>query len=145
MTRPSLPTTPAELHDQLHEMFGIGSYDEVAANGRPWHQARATEIGKLKSLLRSRRATPEQVGKAAWHARTRGLQIIHSYQLFPLIPEAAKEWNRLALADAKAATAAQAEDLAAEAIEAGEPEWAERFLRAAPPEIPALMTEWSSR
>ena len=50
------PENEAELYDLLQEMFGIGTYDEVAGS-EAWFRARMVEVMKLKGLCRRRRAS----------------------------------------------------------------------------------------
>lgn len=145
MTPEDLPTTWPEVHDLLQSMFGIGTYDELVRREPSFFKTRMNEIARLKSLGRKRRATPEQVGIAAWHARQTGVHVRQSHFLFALIPQAQVAWNRQ-LAEAKQHDARLAlEDLIAEALAAGESEWAERFIRASPAEVPALTEKWRTR
>lgn len=48
------PETTAELFDLCHDLFGIGNYDEFAANQLPWFKVRMNEIGKLNRILKAR-------------------------------------------------------------------------------------------
>lgn len=140
-----LPTTWAQAHDLVREMFGIGTYDEIARPEPPFHRARMNEIARLKALGRQRRATPQQVGIAAWFAHRTGVHVRQSVRLFPLIPAAQVAWNR-ALAEERARVAQEAlGDLIEEALAAGEGEWAERFIRASAAEVPSLIEKWRNR
>lgn len=140
-----LPTTWPQVHDLLQQMFGIGTYDSIARPDPPWHRTRMNEISRLKSMGTKRHARPEQVGMAAWFAVQTGVHVRKSHLLFPLIPKAQVAWNR-AQAEAKQEEARLVmDDLIAEALEAGESQWAERFIRASPAELPALIEKWRDR
>jgi len=137
------PETHAELYDLLHREFGIGSYDELIASP-PWFQARMAEIGKLKTLCRSRRATTRQVAIAAWYAKDTRRAIYQAVNLFPLIPEAMRAFNTAKAQQAEAASEVALTEAIDEAIEAGQLEWAERLMRATPDNARSQIEEWRS-
>lgn len=135
------PTTPAALFDQLHEWFGIGEYDEMVTD-KPWHRARMVEIGKLKRLLKSRRASLAEVYVAACYARRLGKPVHATWQVFSLIPEAMRDRFRMASEAKRAEAWGDLADAINHALNVGETEWAERMLRA---EDPAkVLAEWRS-
>lgn len=142
---PELPTTFAEAHDLLQSMFGIGSYDEYARPDPPYYKARMNEIAVITAVSRKRRVTPEQLGQAAWYAHRTGVHVRQALRLFPLIPMAQREWRKALAAEAAEAAQAVRDDLIQEALDAGEQEWAERFVRAAPAEVPNLTEKWRTR
>lgn len=144
MNPDELPETPAQLYDLLHELFGIGNYDDIASR-TPWFRARMTEIAKLKAMLRKRRCTVAEVAIAAWYAHDAGLPVYGTYRVFQLIPEAkraARESDRTARASGQL----DRRNVAAnEAIEAGEQSWADRLISASDRDIDAVIDQWRNR
>lgn len=144
MSLPDLPATFPEVHDLLQEMFGIGSYDAIARSEPPYFKTRMNEIARIKAVAKKRRATPQQLGMAAWHARQTGVHVRQALRLFPLIPAAQRAWREAEADEAAAALRAELDDAIADAIEAGLESWAERLARAAHAEVPALLETWRS-
>jgi hypothetical protein len=142
---PDLPETFGQVHDLLQSMFGIGSYDDVARSQPPYFKARIDEIGRIKAIAKRRRVSPEQLGIAAWYARRTGVHVRQALRLFPLIPEAQREWNRVVAEQRQADLQHALNDLIEEALLCGEGEWAERFIRATPAEVPTLTEKWRTR
>lgn len=139
--------TPGQLYDELHKMFGIGDYDDLVADSKPFHAARMTEIAKLKGMLKRRHCTVEEVHLAARYAQAQGKPISAAWQLFVLVPEALKyqrDQQRAERVERDARGLAVAID---EAIEAGEHEWAERLMRTPPnhPRAGSVLEEWRNR
>lgn len=136
------PTTPAQMVDKLHEMFGIGQADDIASDV-PWHRDRMIQIAKLKAMLKSRRASLVEVNIAADYAQAQGKNVHEIWQVFSLIPEAMKarfekNYNR--------ETGVKHEEIQAaitEALELGEDEWADRLMRAS--NQAEVFREWRSR
>lgn len=136
--------TEAELYDHLQRTFGIGDWDEATAT-MPWWRFRANEIAKLKAMLKRRGATVEQVYAAAEYAQEEGRAVRATYQLFALIPEAMTARRNKARAADAARAAAEIEEAMAEAMDEGNHEWVDRFLRVSPSEAAAVITEWRNR
>ena len=136
--------TDAELWDYLQERFGFGDWDE-ATSPIPWWQFRGREIGKLKAMMRKRRATDTHLVAAADFAVEHKRPIYALYQLFALIPEAMAWRRQQRLAEQKAQQADAIAIAFAEAVAAGEPEWAERFMRASATEAQSVINEWRNR
>jgi len=138
------PTTPAELHDLLHEMFGIGNYDDLASTD-PWFRARITEISKLRGMLKRRHCTVEEVAIAAEYARETGKPIHAAWQVFILVPDALmaqREERRQRTLDA---LRHDVEAAASEAYELGEHEWADRLMRASENTAATVVDQWRNR
>lgn len=137
-----VPKTPAAMWDELHRMFGLGSYDDIAAS-EPWYRERIIEIAKLKRLLSSRRATLREVWIAAQYARRENRPVHSTWHVFALIPEAMRDHFRAAT-DAKRGDAAEELNTAInEALEAGDNSWAQRLMRAQDPE--SVLAAWKAR
>lgn len=145
MSLPDLPHTFGEVHDLLQEMFGVGTYDDVARPEPPFYRTRMNEISRIKAFARKRRVTPEQLGIAAWFAHQTGVHIRQSIRLFPLIPEATRAWKRAIAEESRRQAQVVIDQLIEEALAAGEGEWAERFIRATPAEVPNLTEKWRTR
>ena len=132
--------TESELYDRLQGMFGIGDWDE-ATSIVPWWKFRGIEIAKLKSMMKRRGASVAQVMTAAEYAIANGKPIRATYQLFELIPEAMREKRRR-----EAAPDTTDFDAAiAEAVEAGEHEWADRLIRSSGNETQRVIHQWRNR
>lgn len=140
--RATIPKSPAAMVDKLHEWFGIGTYDDIASE-RPFHRERMVEIAKLKSLLKSRRASMTEVWIAALYAREHGKPVHQTWQVFALIPEAMRDRFRLATADRREESDADWVAAIQEALDAGEQEWAERLQRAT--DKTQAVDEWRNR
>jgi len=140
----STPTTPAELHDLLHEMFGIGNYDDLASTD-PWFRARMTEISKLRAMLKRRHCTVEEVAVAAHYARDAGKPIHAAWQVFLLVPDALKAQRAARAQRTLDDLHAAIHDAAAEAYALGEHEWADRLMRAANSTAASVLDEWRNR
>lgn len=123
------PENAAELYDQLQEMFGIGSYDEVAGS-EAWYRARMVEVMKLKGLMRRRRATPKHVAIAAWYAKQNRLPIRHSVRLFAVIPEAMRAYAAEVHASEKESMERELNQAIVTAMRTGQQDWADRLMRA---------------
>ncbi len=132
--------TEAELYDYLQRTFGIGDWDE-ATSEVPWWKFRATEVAKLKAMLKRRGATVQQVVAAAEYARAQGTPVHATYQLFALIPEAMRDHRRRI----QAAGGSQLDDAIAEAVAAGEMGWADRLTRATGPDAVTVLEQWRNR
>lgn len=121
--------THAGLYDLLHDYFGIGGHDDVLAErngGEPWYRHRMTEIGKLKRLMTSRHVDIPTMQAAAEYAHARRLPITAAWQVVEAIPDA-----RRAARDAEQRPLSQRiETAVAEALAAGEDEWALRLTTA---------------
>lgn len=143
MDRP-LPETPAQLYDLLQELFGVGTYDDIASR-QPWFRARMTEIARLKAMLRKRRVTVEDVAIAAWFAHDRGIPIPATWRLFGLIAEA----KRSARERDRQAAAMEREDrrtaAVVEAFNADEHTWAARLINTSDRDLDAVIDQWRSR
>ena len=136
------PQTPAALFDQLHKWFGVGDYDDLI-HDQPWHRARIIEIGKLKRMLKSRRASLAEVYIAAAYARRTNKPVHSTWQVFALIPEAMRDRSE-AMRKAKSAAAwVDLTEAVYEALDAGEHEWADRLMRAE--DHAKAIAEWRSR
>jgi DNA-binding FadR family transcriptional regulator len=128
--------------DKLHELFGIGEADDIAAS-LPWHRDRMIQIAKLKAMLKSRRASLTEVNIAADYAYTHGKPIHEVWQVFALIPEAMKARFQNARRQTEGVKYAEIEAAIEEAIDQGESEWAERLMRAHNPG--EVLAEWRAR
>lgn len=141
---PDLPETPAELHDLLQRLFGIGDYDDLTSQ-TPYYRTRMHEIVKLKAMLRRRRVRVEDVAVAALWAHAIGKPITASWQIFRLIPQAKiaiREQEREARQMAQNATRNAA---VIEAMEAGDEPWATRLMNASDRDIDAVIDQWRNR
>lgn len=139
------PSSPAALFDLLQRAFGVGSFDELVNNEPPWFKVRMTEIAKIRSLLKARKATVRQVAIAAWYAQQRHVHVSQSYQLFRLIPEAMRTYNREVARNRSEADREAVIEAANQAIEAGETAWADRLIRVAPKDAASVLEEWKVR
>lgn len=137
------PENHAQLYDLLQKLFGIGNYDDVVAK-QAWHNARMGEISRLKALCKRRRATEKQVAVAAWYAHENGHTIRHSYRLFPLIPEAMRSYNQAVAAELRTELTEQIAAAYADAVEAGQHEWAERLIATPPENARCVLAEWKA-
>lgn len=142
MSQETAPKTPSAMWDLLHVWFGIGSYDDIAST-RPWHRERMVEVAKLKSLLKSRRASLAEVYIAARYARQHHKPIHATWQVFALIPEAMRDRYQAAAAARRETAHDDLGRAITEALEAGEPDWAERLMRAENPET--VLAAWRAR
>ena len=140
----STPQTPAELHDLLHEMFGIGNYDDLTSTD-PWFRARMTEISKLRAMLKRRRCSIEEVTVAARYARETGKPIHAAWQVFILVPDALKAQREAVLINGREALRTQLQDAASEALDLGETEWADRLMRAPEATAGTVLDQWRNR
>lgn len=141
----NLPETPAQLYDLLHERFGVGRYDEVAAPRPPWYQARMTEIAKLRAQLQARHATVRQVAIAAWYAVETGAQIRWASDLFRLIPEAMRAYNTALAVQDRDRLRAEINAAIEEAWNAGEQQWATALYTADANSAPEVLNAWRNR
>lgn len=141
---PELPTTPAEVYDQLQQYFGVGTYDEATAT-EPWYRARAIEIAKIKALMKRRQITPEQFGKTIWYARREGLSIHSAADVLKTYSTAIRQWNISVAQAARERALSQRDDVIAEALEAGDDEFVQRLLRADEISTESLVAEWRAR
>lgn len=116
--------THAGLYDLLQEYFGIGTFDEL--HGEPWYKARMTEIGKLKRLMTSRYVDISTMAQAAEYAHARHLPITAAWELIDVIPEA----RQAARVAAQRPLSDRLQAAAAEAVAAGEHDWALRLSAA---------------
>lgn len=144
MVPEEFPETHAELYDQLQQMFGIGSYDEVAGS-EAWHRARMVEVMKLKGLCRRRRATVKHVAIAAWYAHQNRLPIRHSVRLFAIIPEAMRAYNAEVHATTKEAEERELNQAIVTAMRTGDQEWADRLIRASGKDVRGVLDAWASQ
>lgn len=144
MNRDHLPETPAELHDLLQTMFGIGTYDDIASP-MPWFRARMTEIAKLKAMLRKRRTTIAEVAVAAWYAHDKGLPVPGAWRLFELIPEAKRAARETDRTDRESGRLNRRNNAVIEAMEANEQAWADRLISASDRDIDAVLDQWRNR
>jgi len=137
--------TPGQLYDELHALFGIGDYDDLVDGATPWHKVRMTEIAKLKGMLKRRHCTVEEVHIAAQYAYSEGKPITAAWQVFLLVPEALKAKRETARALAQGRAAQELLDAVAEAVEAGDMDWAERLMRTPPQYATGVLDEWRTR
>lgn len=136
------PTTEAELFDYLHERFGIGTYDELAANKRQWWQERGTGIAKLRAMLKRRQQRIDDVVIAADYAAQLRKHIRYYPQIFELIPEAKKQAADRRREDRRQGLRDQIQDAASHAFELGREEWGQRLLRAPEHDAQAVLDLW---
>lgn len=138
------PENEAELYDLLQEMFGIGTYDEVAGS-EAWFRARMVEVMKLKGLCRRRRASVKQVAIAAWYAKANRLPIRHSVRLYALIPEAMRAYSAELLASEREARERELNQAIVTAMRTGRQDWADRLLRASSGrDVRKVLDEWEA-
>lgn len=136
--------TPAELHDELHRMFGIGDWDD-SYSSQPWYQTRMTEIAKLRAMLRSRRCTTQEVLEAARYAEEMGKSIHATWQVFVLVPEAKKYYREVGAQEIRMHLQQQLDDETVAAIAADENEWAERLARTPLSHAQEVLDQWRNR
>ena len=86
----TLPSTDAALHDMLHTLFGIGSFDDITGDNTRWHQARGREIAKIRPQRRARHVSTEALGTAALYCHYHGISIVYTGQLYAHIVKATK-------------------------------------------------------
>lgn len=136
-------TADAELWDYLQERWGFGEWDE-ATSDIPWWKFRANGIGQLTSMMRKRRVKPHELVAASEYAEATAKPITALWQLFGLIPEAVAARRQQERLDAEEARGRALQQAIHEAMEAGEREWADRLMRAAPSEAQTVINEWRS-
>lgn len=73
------PTTDAEVFDMLHDMFGIGDYNED--DDRPWHKARMVEIAKIKAIRTKRRWSFGDFAMVARYCYTQSIPVRKAWDL----------------------------------------------------------------
>lgn len=131
---------PSELYDLLHELFGIGDYDDTG--DRPWWQVRSVEIGKVGRMLKSRHCTTDEVAEAARYAQLQGIPITESWQVFQLVPDALKA-RRLARTEQDAAALRNDRSAAIQAaLDLHDTAWAERLMRTPDAHLDEVLQEW---
>lgn len=134
----------SEVWDYLQPRFGFGDWDE-ATSEIPWFQFRVHGIGQLKGMLRKRRVKPHELIVAAEYAMAHHKPVTELWQLFSLVGEA-NAWRRKQDAlERKAQLSIGLEDAMAEAMDAGEQEWAERLMRASASEAQTVINQWRNR
>jgi len=121
------PANESALYDLLRAKFGIGSYDEADANV-PWFRARGTEIAKLKSQMKRRRLTIEDLTIAAWFAERDHRPITQVWHLCNIVGEAKRAWRQASQETPHLRRELDA--AAAEAHERGDDGWAARLFAA---------------
>lgn len=94
-----LPTTDAALYDLLRELFGIGTFDDIAGGNERWHQARMREIAKLKAQRNARRTSIRQLAIAALYCHHQRITVLYPSQLFPRITPALTAYRHARQAD----------------------------------------------
>jgi hypothetical protein len=136
--------TDAQLWDVLQERFGFGDWDETTSD-IPYWKFRANGIGQLKAMKRKRKVSTRDLVVAADYAVIHHRPVIALWQLFGLVPEANK-WRRQQDEAVKThLLAREIEEAIEEALDADEPEWAERLLRASRADAQTVLNEWRSR
>lgn len=83
------PSTPAEVFDMIHGLFGIGDYSEDDPD--PWHRFRMVEISKIKAIQKKRRWTCAEFASAARYCHRHGITITKTWDLLPFHGQAAIE------------------------------------------------------
>lgn len=129
--------TEAQLYDLLQSYFGIGGYDELDER-EPYFKARATEIGKLKRLMKSRNVTVDTMREAAEYAHARHLPITATWEIVEAIPDA----RRAAREARERPLAVRLQDAVQEATAAGETAWAQRLLLSSSQDV---LDAWEAR
>lgn len=122
----TLPETDAQLYDLLRELFGVGTFDDVAGGNERWHEARMREIAKIRAVRRSRRVPADALGIAALYCHSHSIPVLYPSQLYAHIPAAKKAWEH-----ARASRDDDSYDAAVE-YERNQPDdlWLSRLLRA---------------
>lgn len=136
--------TPAELHDELHRLFGIGDYDDHYST-QPWYQSRMTEIAKLRGMLRRRRCTTQEVLEAAHYAVEMSKPIHATWQLFVLVPDAKKFYREVGEQEIREHRRQQLDEAAVEALLADDEEWANRLARTPLSHAHEVLEQWRNR
>lgn len=136
--------TPAELHDALHEMFGIGDWDDSYST-QPWYQSRMTEIAKLRAMLARRHCTVQEVMDAARYARAVDKPIHATWQLFVLVPAAKKYYREVAVTEIREHLQEELDQAAVEALTVDENEWATRLARTPLSHAREVLDQWRNR
>lgn len=134
------PVSEAALWDLLHKKFGLGDWDEDSTT--PWWKARANEIGKLKGQMRRRRLSLWDLAVAAWFAEEQNRPITAVYQLCGMAGEARRAYWVKRKAEEKDDLREELEKAAAEAMEQGRPEWADRLYNADRESAPKVLAQW---
>lgn len=136
-----VPESEAKLYDLLQEKFGLGDWGPDSTE--PWYVARNRETSKLRSMMRRRRMTREDVAVAAWYAERQHLPIAALWQVLDLVTEAKKAYRERDEPNADAR-----EELLAAALQAhqaGEHDWAERLYAADPRQAADVLSAWRNR
>jgi hypothetical protein len=89
------PKTDAQLFDMLHELFGIGNFDE--SGSVPWFRFRITEIAKLKAIRKRRSITLADFAMTARYCQRHQEQVKESWQVCGFIADAKREARRIAV------------------------------------------------
>jgi hypothetical protein len=89
------PKSDAELFDMLHEIFGIGDFDETGAV--PWFRFRIAEIAKLKAIRKRRSITLADYAMTARYCHRHGERVKESWQVCGFIADAKREARRIAV------------------------------------------------
>jgi len=130
-------STEAALYDYLREQFGIGEYD--ATGTVPYWRARNTEIAKLRSTMRRRRVSIEEMLIAVWYADRTRRPITAVWQLCELVMEAKREYRK---AHADTSTRDALNNAARQAYAAGDFEWADRLFAADLSTADEVLAQW---
>jgi hypothetical protein len=136
----NMPHSDGALWDVLHDLFGVGTFDETAE--LPWWRFRATEVSKVKASRKKHDLSIPDCYIAALYCRAHGQDIRAVNWLVRHVNKAWTWW------DAKSQRLIdQPGDAYAEAVRIEsnnqDPTWLNRLLRASPANREEVLAEWT--
>lgn len=138
---PHCPNTDGKLFDVLHEMFGIGTYDDLSGE-TPWWKFRQRETSKVKaSRIKNDRSVPD-LYVAALYCRAHNIEVGAVTYLMRHVKPAWTWWEE------RSATAGITEryaDAIRHEMANTNDTWLTRLLRAAPATREEVYQQWTER
>ncbi len=136
------PATDARLWDVLHDLYGIGTFDEDGDT--PWWKFRATEISKVRACRKKNDRSIADFYITALYCRAHGLDVRAVSWLPRHVNKAWSWWDAKAHRLAQTPADAYAEAIRIESANP-DPTWLHRLLRATPATHEEVLNEWRSR
>lgn len=136
--------THAQLYDKLQSRYGLGDGPEQHPD-EPYFKVRGREVAKLKSTMKRRNMSIDDVELCIDYAERERIPIKAVWQLCELYLDARRAKRNLDREIARHERNLRLVDAAREAWDMGEDAWGDRLYRADADSATAVLADWTER
>jgi len=140
---PHTPNTDGKLWDVLHEMFGIGTFDEFGE--KPWWKFRQQETAKVKASRIKNNRSLADLYVAALYCRAHGIDVRAVTFLMRHINSAWSWWEDTRERSRTGSLTERYAEAVRQEMANTDDTWLNRLLRAAPSAREEVYQQWTER